>query len=478
MPDSIYHDMLRGTARGRWVRLRTLTTLRWIAVFGQTIAFTVATLGFDIDAPIVPAALAIGSAVIFNVVSMQVFSPTARLSDSAATISMLFDLCQVSVLLILAGGLANPFAMLILAPVTISASTLAFRWAALVALSALGMVTLMAIWSVPLAFRSGEVLSPPPIYVFGVWAALTISICFMTLYARRVTVETHRMSRALRAAESALSREQRLTAIGGLAAAAAHELGTPLATIKLVSGELADELAHDAELREDAELIRSQADRCREILRDLSQGGRSDEHMRRVPVSAIIDEAAEPHRDRGAHIVARLAGAPFDEAPDQPIIYRRPEIVHGLRNLIQNAVDFAETTIWIDVTVTESALIIAVGDDGPGYPEDLLQRLGDPYISSRARKTRTSGDHGEGEYTGMGLGLFIAKTLLERSGARVSFASADRAVRRRNRGRPLETREPSGAVAAAVWRSEDIILPEDDARTALGRNPRFTLGNV
>ncbi|MEL7464239.1 MAG: ActS/PrrB/RegB family redox-sensitive histidine kinase [Pseudomonadota bacterium] len=478
MAESLYYDMLRGGARARWVRLKTLTTLRWFAVSGQAIAVAIAVLLFDVYVPLAPCILAIAIAIVFNIVSMQVFPANQRLSERAATISMLFDLGQLSALLILVGGLTNPFAMLILAPVTISASTLTLRSAFLVALSALCLVSIMAVASAPLRFEDGELLLPPPIYIFGIWAALTISICFMTLYARRVTVETYRMTRALRAAESALAREQRLTAIGGLAAAAAHELGTPLATIKLVSSELAEELADDAELREDAELIRSQADRCRDILNDLRQGGRSDEHVRRLPISALVLEAAEPHRDRGAHIIMRYSGGPLTSVVEQPLVYRRPEIIHGLRNLIQNAVDFAETTIWIDVSETENVLRISVGDDGPGYPEDLLQRLGDPYVSSRPRAARTHGDHADGEYKGMGLGLFIAKTLLERSGARVSFATAERGVRRRNRGAPLEARSPSGAVAAAVWPVESIVVPERDERPALGDNPKFSIQNI
>lgn len=478
MSDSVYQDMLRGGARARWVRLRTLTTLRWLAALGQALAVIVATQVFSIALPVELCTLAIAASVVFNIVSMQIFPPTARLSERAATLSMTFDLVQVSSLLALAGGLTNPFAMLLLAPVTISASTLTLRSTIIVGVTALSIVAAMAIWSLPLRFASGEILAPPPLYIFGAWAALTISIVFMTFYARRVTVETYRMTRALRAAEAALSREQRLTAIGGLAAAAAHELGTPLATIKLVSAELADELKDEPALREDAELIRAQADRCRDILGDLRRGGRSDRQIDRTPVSALIAEAAAPHADRGARIVTRLDGAPLGDADEQPIVRRRPEIVHGLRNLIQNAVDFAETTIWIDVTQTEAVLRVAVGDDGPGYPEELLQRLGDPYVSSRPRAVRVEAETASGEYAGMGLGLFIAKTLLERTGARVTFATADRALRRRNRGRPMEERSPSGAVAVAVWPRAALVATEEEARASLGENPRFSIENI
>ncbi|QIE57956.1 ActS/PrrB/RegB family redox-sensitive histidine kinase [Pikeienuella piscinae] len=473
--------MTRGEASGRWVRLQTLTTLRWLAVIGQATAVIAADQVFGVQPPRALCALAIAVSVIFNVIAMQVFPATMRLSQRAATFSMLFDLGQVSILLMMTGGLANPFAMLMLAPVTISASALTLRSTLVVSAAALGLIALMSQWSLPLILASGERLTAPPIYIFGIWVALTISVLFMTFYARRVSVETYRMSRALREAEAALAREQRLTAIGGLAAAAAHELGTPLATIKLVSAELAGELSDQPELREDAELIRAQADRCRDILADLAQGGRADAQVRSAPASAVIHEAAEPHADRGRRIILRIDGRLAETVGDaQPILRRTPELVHGLRNLVQNAVDFAATTIWIDVNSSGAALRITIGDDGPGFPEELLQRLGDPYVTSRARAASRPGrSGGAGEpHTGMGLGLFIAKTLLERTGARLSFANSDRAQRRGNRGVQLERQRPPGAVVAAVWPEGAIIAPKVEARSALGRNERFTLDNI
>ncbi len=480
-------ELMRGEASGRWVRLETLTTLRWLAVIGQATAVILADLVFGLDLPRVLAALVISVSVVFNVISMQLFPPTMRLSHRAAAFSMLFDLVQVSALLALTGGLSNPFAMLLLAPVTISASALTLRSTIIVSAAALGLVSALSQVSLPLRFADGTILTAPPIYVFGVWVALTISVLFMTFYARRVSVETYRMSRALAEAEAALSREQRLTAIGGLAAAAAHELGTPLATIKLVSGELARELSAQPELKEDAELIRAQADRCRVILADLAQGGRADEQVRRAPVSAVIEEAAEPHAGRGRRVVIRIEGKPAAEAgAEQPTVRRSPELIHGLRNLVQNAVDFAAETIWIDVSRPRAGggqgLRITVGDDGPGFPEELLQRLGDPYVTSRPRAaSRPDGAKTGGEAAGMGLGLFIAKTLLERTGARVSFANAELPAKRRGRAAdepPVELRRPTGAVVAAVWPEGAIIAGREEARGRLGPNERFTLDNV
>lgn len=477
MPDSLLQNMLHGGARGRWVRLRTLTLLRWLAIVGQAGAVAAAVLIFEMRLPVELCAFAIAASVVLNVVSMQIYPANARLNDKSALISMLFDLAQVSFLLFITGGLTNPFAALLLAPVVMSASVLVLGSALVVGGCALASVALMALWHQPIFFENGDVLAPPPIYILGVWASLTIAILFMAIYARRVSIEHYHMTVALSAAQRALSSEQRLTAIGGLAAAAAHELGTPLATIKLVSSELEDELKDYPDLREDAELISKQADRCRDILADLSQGGRSDEHYKLAPITALIEEAAEPHRDRGRQIVLRLEGAQFGAYPAAPpVVKRSPEIVHGLRNLIQNAIDFAETTIWVDVNSSETTLRIRVGDDGPGYPDGVMQHLGDPYITSRARKVDTSRD--DSVYSGMGLGLFIAKTLLERTGAEVSFANTDRSIRRANRGVPMEERRPPGALVAVTWASEGFVAPQGEGREALGENQRFTFDDV
>ena len=194
------------------------------------------------------------------------------------------------------------------------------------------------------------------------------------------------MAEALSATQLALAREQRLAAIGGIAAATAHELGTPLATIKLAAAELSTELQDDPTLSEDADLIRSEADRCAAILADLRDGARDDTHVKQAPISSVIEEAASPHVNRGKRLIVRVNGDASDTPDeDQPMVARTPELIHGLRNAIQNAVDFARSNVWIDADVEDDALRIAVGDDGPGFKPDILPRLGEPYVSSRAR---------------------------------------------------------------------------------------------
>jgi len=255
------------------------------------------------------------------------------------------------------------------------------------------------------------------------------------------------MSDALQATQMALSREQRLTDLGGVVAAAAHELGTPLATIKLASAELVDELEDRPDLADDARLIRDQADRCRDILRSMGRAGKDDLHLHQAPLSAVIEEAAEPHRDRGRLMLFDLH--PVDDGTEaHPAILRRPEIIHGLRNLIQNAVDFAKQTVWIEATWNDDRISVRIMDDGPGFPQQLLGRIGDPFM--RVRRDGESRSQ-RPEYEGMGLGLFIAKTLLERTGAELSFANGHDPFLT-----PAEHPGRSGAIIEVSWPRDRI----------------------
>jgi two-component system sensor histidine kinase RegB len=302
------------------------------------------------------------------------------------------------------------------------------------------------------------VFALPEIFLFGHWSAITIGIIFEALYARRVTTEIQSMNQALLATQMALAREQKLTDLGGVVAAAAHELGTPLATIKLVSAELMEELEGSPELREDAELIRQQADRCRDILRSMGRVGKDDLHLRHAPLVTVIREAAEPHMERGKEVMISLqADGALD--PYQPAIRRSPEIIHGLRNLIQNAVDFAEATVWVDAFWSDKAIELRIIDDGAGYPPHLLGRIGDPFMR---RRRNASEDAQRPEYEGMGLGLFIAKTLLERSGAELSFAN----------GSDFSgvAAQRSGAIVEVLWQRADIEMDPRAQAQGLGEN--------
>ncbi|WP_415182843.1 sensor histidine kinase RegB [Phaeovulum sp.] len=445
-----------------WVRLRTLILLRWTAIFGQLAALLAASLIYSIALDMPLCLATVGAAAAANLVAIFLFPESKRLSAGETLAMLLFDTAQLALLLALTGGLNNPFALLILAPATIAATALQTRSTVFVGSATIVMITMVAFYSAPLVMHDGTVIAVPPMFGFGYWLAIVIGVIFLGAYARRVAFEIHSMGDALFATQSALAREQKLTDLGGVVAAAAHELGTPLATIKLVSAELADELGDHPDLREDALLIRSQADRCRDILHSMGRAGKDDTHLRAAPLLAVLREAAEPHQDRGKTLL-------FDTSPGpggserQPIIYRFPELIHALRNLMQNAVDFAHSTVWIDAQWTATEIIVRICDDGRGYAPGVLGRIGDPFLSARRGE---SDRRQRPEYEGMGLGLFIAKTLLERTGARLKFANGTDPFLRDD-----EHPARSGAIVEVVWPVERIVA--DDLGT-LGENLQFT----
>ena len=448
---------LGAQTRASWIRLRTMILLRWVAIVGQLVAIVIAQMLFGLQLEIGLCYLAVGISVIGNLVTTFVFPENKRLAEHENLGMILFDLLQLGFLLFLTGGLNNPFAILLLGPTTISASALSLRSTIVLCITAILIVTVISTYHLPLLTESGQTLEIPQLFVFGHWVALVIAVIFTSAYSRRITSEVHSMADALAATQMALAREQKLTDLGGVVAAAAHELGSPLATIKLTSAELLDELKDRPDLAEDAALIRDQADRCRDILRDMGRSGKDDLHLRQAPLEAVIVEAAEPHRDRGKSIDLDL----LTDGP-QPTILRKPEIIHGLRNLIQNAVDFAEEGMRIEMRWKDTEISVRIVDDGPGFPAHILGRIGDPFVGRRSgggtAKSRP-------EYEGMGLGLFIAKTLLERSGAQLRFANGPENVRHPRK---------AGAVVEVTWPRLAIQAVPGEGSAPLGKNRPIT----
>lgn len=459
MARSFTNESLLPQDNSAWVRLRTLVMLRWLAVCGQIITVTIAQLWLGLQLELGLLYLAIGASIIANTVAMFVYPQSKRLAENEALLTLIFDVAQLAFLLYLTGGLNNPFALLILAPVTVSATTLRLGSTLILALTAITLISLVAFFHIPLRMEQGFILRKPDILIFGNWLAIVIGIGFVGGYAYRVSRETKSMSEALLAAQMALSREQKLTDLGGVVAAAAHELGTPLATIKLVSSELEDELSERADLadlRDDTRLIREQADRCRDILRSMGRAGKDDLHMRYGPLEAVVHEASEPHENRGKAVQFEVMPPPGIDRK-QPSIRRYPELIHGLRNLVQNAVDFADARVKVEIGWTDDIIRIRIIDDGPGFPPHMLGRIGDPFM----RKRKVPPQKDRPGYEGMGLGLFIAKTLLERTGARLTFANGAALA---GKGQKL------GAVVEVVWSMDDITQPDNGAPQPLGNN--------
>lgn len=472
MSHQVTNQYIRET-RSDWIRLRTLIILRWLAISGQIIAVVCAVYYLGLAIPVRLCAIAITASIMFNLLATFVLPSNKRLTEHQAMLSLLFDLGQLVLLLYLTGGLSNPFVLLILTPVTIAATALTLYATIVLSLSALAMISVLSVFHVPLIKTTGEVVELPGLFVAGMWVALAIGILFLAIYARRVAVEMFSMSQALSATQMALAREHQLTALGGVVAAAAHEMGTPLATIKLVSSELASDLQEGTEIKDDVVLIQEQADRLSQILRDMGRSGKDDLLLKYAPITAIIREAAEPHENRGKDLIFLTNGNAEEMTDnDTPIVPRHPEIIHGLRNLIQNAVDFSDKIVLIDVTWDETSVRIMVGDDGDGYPVDLLDRIGDPFISKR--KKRLHADQPFEAYHGMGLGLFIAKTLLERSGAELTFANAASDIMRKDQRYDFLDPRLRGAIVDVRWKRADFENNLEVIRGALGPNQRFT----
>jgi two-component system sensor histidine kinase RegB len=447
--------------RSNWIRLRTMILLRWFAIIGQLTAITLAQRLYNLQLELGLCYLAVGVSIVGNLIAISIFPQNKRLNETENLLMVMFDLLQLCFLLYLTGGLHNPFSLLVLGPVTVSAAVLSLRSTFLLGLTAFGLVSGMVYYHLPLRTEQGFILRIPDIFVYGQWAAISIALVFISIYSRRITREMNSMSDALAATQMALARAQKLNDLGGVVAAAAHELGTPLATIKLTSAELAEELDDYPELREDALLIREQANRCRDILRSMGRAGKDDLHMRQAPLVEVIREAAEPHQDRGKEIIIEDGPGPGGDYA-QPQILRRPEVIHGLRNLVQNAVDFARTRVWVEAIWTDDVISIRILDDGRGFPQHIIGRIGDPFV----RRRRTESEKRERpEYEGMGLGLFIAKTLLERTGAELSFANGsdpytsitDQAERR-------------GAIVEVVWPFSQIVATPTSPGNPLGEN--------
>ncbi len=439
-------------AAGSRLRLQTAVRLRWFGVIGQllTVGFVYLVLGFALPLGICLAFIALSAWL--NVFLRIRFPARTRLSTGFATSLLAYDILQLAALLFLTGGADNPFIFLLVAPVTVSAATLPPRNTIALGLLGAGTAVLLLFYSMPLPWYAGVRPDLPMLYSVGVLASVLSGMVFLALYAWRLAKEARQMSDALAATELVLAREQQLHALDGLAAAAAHELGTPLSTIAVIAKELARESGNGSPFAEDVALLQAQAMRCREILTKLTRSPTEPDPLHaRMNVTQLIEEAAEPYRSLNSRLSVTAEPEPgvAAEAALEPVGERKPGVIYGLSNLIENAVDFARARVEIVAKWSDAKVVLTIGDDGPGIPLDVLDTLGEPYITTRG--TRRSGRIKDGEPAGLGLGFFIAKTLLERSGATVTLE---------NRPRPEE-----GAVVTVTW---PRALFESKRRAAAG----------
>jgi two-component system, sensor histidine kinase RegB len=428
----------------RHVRLDTILRLRWLAALGQLAAIFVVAQGLEFDVPVVPCLVIVALSALLNLALQIAFNPMRRLEPREAGILLALNIIELAALLYLTGGLENPFSFLFLAPVLISATAMPIRLTVTLGLLAVACASVLVFFHQPLPWDSDEPLVLPPIYLVGVWFSIVLAIGVTSLYSFQVTEEARKLSDALAATELVLAREQHLTQLDGLAAAAAHELGTPLSTIVLVSRELEKTLADSPQVGSDVtgdiKTLREQAQRCRDILSKITQLSSTGAPFDQMRLSTLIEETVAPHRDFGVEIKVRIAVAGSKE----PVGSRNPAILYGVGNILENAVDFARNEVEVNAWWNNDTVEIVVSDDGPGFAPDILKRIGEPYLSRRR-----GSDDTPSERTGLGLGVFIARTLLERTGAKVSFT---------NRVFP-----DHGAVVSVAWPRERFETTENDA---------------
>lgn len=407
MADSVDLDLGR---RSRRLRVDTLIRLRWLALCGQTVAVLLVHYVFNFPIPLGLCLIVIAISAWLNIFLRLRYGRSDRLKDTPAALMLAYDIVQLSLLLFFTGGITNPFSLLFLAPVMIGAVSFSGRITFALTLLVIAAATVLMFVHYPLPWLPGKTLDLPFLYSVGIWGALIVGAVFIAIYASWVAEETRKLADAFAATELVIARERHLTQLDGLAAAAAHELGTPLATITLVVKELQKQLPKDGAFTEDVQLLSQEAARCRGILSKLtSLDDESRDFLGEMSLGVLLEEAAGPHRDFGLKITIEKEGT-----EPEPVCRRNPPMVYGLGNLIENAIDFAQTEVTIRARWTQATVEIAIEDDGPGFSPDVIGSIGEPYVTTKKdRRAKSEED------SGLGLGLFIAKTLLERSGASV-----------------------------------------------------------
>ncbi|QXX75915.1 ActS/PrrB/RegB family redox-sensitive histidine kinase [Methylovirgula sp. HY1] len=407
MPDAIGLDLGR---RSRRLRVDTLIRLRWLALCGQTLAVLLVHFGFGFPIPLGMCLLVIAISAWLNIFLRLRFGRSDRLDEPTAAAMLAYDIIQLSLLLFLTGGLTNPFSILFLAPIMIGAISFSSRITLGLTLLMIVAATTLTFLHYPLPWSPNETLDLPFLYNAGIWIAITVGAIFIAIYASWVAEETRKLADAFAATELVIARERHLTQLDGLAAAAAHELGTPLATITLVVKELQKQLPTGSAFEEDVALLSQEVTRCRSILGKLaSLDDESGDFLGEMSVGVLLEEAAGPHRDFGVKINIESEG----DGPE-PVCRRNPAMLYGLGNLVENAIDFARSEVTIQAHWTARTIEVAIKDDGPGFSPEVMGSLGEPYVTTKKdRRAKSEED------SGLGLGLFIAKTLLERSGATV-----------------------------------------------------------
>ena len=387
----------------------TFTILRYIAIFGQFIAVNIVFFYLNLKFPIKESYIVIFIGLLTNLF-LQLRVKVNQLKDSYASLFLLYDLFQLSALLYLTGGILNPFSILMIIPTIVSSTFLSMGTTIILGLITSILLFLISFTHLPLPGLDANIFAVPNYYTIGILISILIGLIFLSYFGIRFAGESKKRSEALNKLQEVISKEYELESLGGQAAAAAHSLGTPLATITVVAKELKKEIGNDKEYSKDIDLLISQTKRCSEILKKISKKQiEEDNFLSTIKFEDLLLEIIESFKETSSKSIELIV----DNDRNKIAIRRTPEIIYGLRNFIGNAVKFSRSKVKINLKSDQKIIEIKINDDGPGIPEDIIEKIGEPYIKSKSKQLFSN--------SGLGLGSFLGKTLLERQGARLSF---------------------------------------------------------
>ena len=409
---------------------KTLINLRWIAISGQLIAINTVYFYLNLEFPIKIsyAIIVIG---LFTNIYLQFKIKTSELKDVYASLFLLYDLIQLSALLYLTGGISNPFSILLIIPAIVSSTFLSMGTTIILGIITFICLIFLTIFHYPLPGIHEEGITFPTLYLTGYLLAIIIGLIFLSYFGIKFAGENKRRSDAISKLQQVIAKEYELESLGGQAAAAAHSLGTPLATISVVASELKKEIGNNKEISKDIDLIVSQTQRCGEILKKISKKQiKEDSFFKNINLENLLEEIIENFKETSSKNIYLITS----EDKNKKNFKRTPELVYGLRNFIGNAVKFSRSSVEIKITSNDRIVKVSINDDGPGFPDDVIEILGEPYIKSKSSLVKSN--------SGTGLGTFLGKTLLERQMANLTFTKDN------NLG---------GASVVIIWSSINIL---------------------
>ena len=409
---------------------KTLVILRWIALVGQYLTISIVYFVFKFELPFFYCSLVIIIGVLTNFYLQFKFKKN-QLNNFTSTFFLFYDLIQLSALLYLTGGITNPFAILLTVPAIVASTFLTLRSTINLSITTIIILIVLTIYNLPLPHYGELHFHVPDTYLYALPIAIIITLIFLTYFGVRFGIESRKRTEALNKLELILAKEHELESIGLQAAAAAHSLGTPLSTITIVVRELEKEIGSNPKYAKDINLLLSQTKRCSDILRNLSKDQLKEEtFLSDIKIEQLLNEILRSFRE----ISEKKLLLSVEKNKLNPQVARTLEITYGIRNFIGNAVKYSNSSVDVSLESNNKITEVKICDDGPGFSEDIIDVLGEPYIRSK--------DEAISSKSGLGLGTFIGKTLLERMKANVKFDKCHKL---------------NGALVTIKWQTKDLI---------------------